>query len=294
MPGALDNYEIDPEWRVVDRGVEPRARGFSAHAIGFSIAAHLMLAGLLLIALLHLGGSRPSQPVYLVAQIVDRIPGADAGANQSALGAEPGKLVRPSPTTRNSSSAPKHAMHRSRSIRSWVEKHIAPTSVEARKIEADGARNNEQKVANAESIAIQPHPAAVIDAASAAAIAKPGGGAGAAANRALGGGSSAGGSGASAEGHAAYGEAPAPEYPAEARRMEQQGLVMLRVLVAADGSTKRVEIARSSGFQLLDSVARDTVRERWRFVPAMRDGAAVEGWVMVPIRFALTEADASD
>lgn len=96
------------------------------------------------------------------------------------------------------------------------------------------------------------------------------------------------------EGHAAYGEAPAPDYPIDARRMEQQGVVMLRVLVAADGSTKRVEIARSSGFQLLDTVARDTVRERWRFVPAMRDGAAVESWVIVPIRFALTEADASD
>ena len=36
--------------------------------------------------------------------------------------------------------------------------------------------------------------------------------------------------------------------------------------------------------------ALDTVRARWRFVPAQRDGVGVESWCEVPIRFALTEA----
>lgn len=290
----MDNYEIDPEWRLADRDVKPRARGFSAHAIGFSIAAHLALAGLLVIALLHMGRSRPAQPAYLVAQIVDRIPGADAGAKKSTVGAEPGKPASSFPIARDSSSAPKHAAHHLRSIRLWVEKHVAPARIEARKFDTDEARKDERKIANAETTAIQRQPAAAIDATSAAGLAKTGSDGGAAPNHVLGMGGGAGGSGASMEGHAAYGEAPAPDYPIDARRMEQQGVVMLRVLVAADGSTKRVEIARSSGFQLLDTVARDTVRERWRFVPAMRDGAAVESWVIVPIRFALTEADASD
>ncbi len=107
-------------------------------------------------------------------------------------------------------------------------------------------------------------------------------------------GSGGGGSGSDSEAHAAYGSAPAPEYPNEARQMEQQGLVMLRVLVSADGAAKRIEIARSSGFQSLDDAALETVRDRWRFVPAMRAGAAIESWVTVPIRFALTEADAAN
>jgi protein TonB len=262
--------------------------------MGFSIAAHLMLAGLLLTALIRMGGSRPSQPAYLVAQIVDRIPGGDVGAKKSGIDAEPGRHASSALIARASSRAPKPAVHHLRSIRSWVENHIAPARIEARKIGADEARTDERKIANAETAGIETKTAAAIATASEAAIGKTASRAATAANRALGTGSGAGGSGTIGERHAAYGAAPAPEYPIDARRMEQQGVVTLRVLVAADGSTKRVEIARSSGFQLLDTVALDTVRERWRFVPAMRDGAAVESWVMVPIRFALTEADASD
>ena len=44
---------------------------------------------------------------------------------------------------------------------------------------------------------------------------------------------------------------------------------------------------RSSGFAPLDESAVTTVRERWRFVPARRDGVAVESRVTVPIRFRL-------
>ena len=56
---------------------------------------------------------------------------------------------------------------------------------------------------------------------------------------------------------------------------------------------KRVEIAHSSGFELLDDAARETVLRRWRFVPARAGGIAVKSWVRVPIRFALTEADSA-
>jgi TonB family protein len=91
--------------------------------------------------------------------------------------------------------------------------------------------------------------------------------------------------------YARYGENPAPEYPDEARRNNEQGTVLLRVLVDVDGSVKQVEIVHSSGFELLDDAARETVLRRWRFVPARAHGIAVESWVRVPIRFALTEAD---
>ena len=67
----------------------------------------------------------------------------------------------------------------------------------------------------------------------------------------------------------------------------------IRALVATDGSVERAEVAESSGFDALDDAALETVRRRWRFVPARRDNTPVESWVLVPIRFALTEARAS-
>jgi protein TonB len=93
--------------------------------------------------------------------------------------------------------------------------------------------------------------------------------------------------------HADYGNNPPPIYPTIARRRAQQGSVTLHVLVGIDGIVQRAEIAESSGFDALDDAALETVRRRWRFVPARRSGFPIESWVLVPIRFALTEANAA-
>jgi len=85
---------------------------------------------------------------------------------------------------------------------------------------------------------------------------------------------------------AAYLANPAPDYPAEARRAHQQGQVLLRVLVAADGHTRDLAIERGCGFPLLDNAAVTAVRQ-WRFTPGRRGGVAVDAWVMIPIFFAL-------
>ena len=68
--------------------------------------------------------------------------------------------------------------------------------------------------------------------------------------------------------------------------------MIVRVLVGADGSVERAEIAESSAFDALDAAALQTVRSRWRFIPARRGGLALESWVLVPIRFALVEVSA--
>ena len=78
----------------------------------------------------------------------------------------------------------------------------------------------------------------------------------------------------------------APEYPRFARQRGIEGRVLLRVLVSADGTAGRVELARSSGNELLDQSALRTVGQ-WRFVPARRGQTAVEAWVEVPVAFRL-------
>ncbi len=41
---------------------------------------------------------------------------------------------------------------------------------------------------------------------------------------------------------------------------------------------------------LLDESATRTVRDRWRFIPAHREGVTIESWVEVPIKFVLAES----
>ena len=101
------------------------------------------------------------------------------------------------------------------------------------------------------------------------------------------GGGSAHGGGGGISARPEYGVNPKPPYPLVARRLGAQGVVVLRVQVCEDGRVAAVELARSSGFALLDESASRTVRQSWRFVPARLNGAPVASWVEVPIQFVL-------
>lgn len=79
---------------------------------------------------------------------------------------------------------------------------------------------------------------------------------------------------------------PAPPYPPLARRLGEEGKVVLRVQVSAEGNATQVEIRSSSGFPRLDQSALDTVR-RWRFVPARQGDKPLPSTVLVPIVFKL-------
>jgi len=85
---------------------------------------------------------------------------------------------------------------------------------------------------------------------------------------------------------AAYLQNPKPNYPAISRRLGEEGKVLLRVKVAADGSASAVDLEKSSSFERLDEAARQVVA-RWRFVPAKRGDQAIEASVIVPIVFRL-------
>jgi protein TonB len=79
---------------------------------------------------------------------------------------------------------------------------------------------------------------------------------------------------------------PAPIYPHASRRNQEEGRVLLKVLVSAEGTTKRLQIEQSSGFARLDDAAVNAVRQ-WRFVAARRGNEVLEDWVLVPINFRL-------
>jgi protein TonB len=100
------------------------------------------------------------------------------------------------------------------------------------------------------------------------------------------------GSGSSASGivltQARYRETPRPDYPENARREGREGRVLLRVLVDAQGRSKRVEINASSGSDALDRAAAEAIKS-WRFHPARQGEQPVESWLRVPIEFHLQD-----
>jgi protein TonB len=93
---------------------------------------------------------------------------------------------------------------------------------------------------------------------------------------------------APAEASLAYRSAPL-RYPHAALQRHMQGTVLLRVLVDETGKPIDVQVARSSGYPLLDRSAREQVLAGWRFSPAMVDGHAVQAWARVPVSFALRQ-----
>ena len=71
-------------------------------------------------------------------------------------------------------------------------------------------------------------------------------------------------------------DAPRPAYPRISLRLEEQGTVLLRIHVGADGHVSGVDLLESSGFERLDQAALEGVR-KWRFDPQLREGQAVAG-----------------
>jgi protein TonB len=81
---------------------------------------------------------------------------------------------------------------------------------------------------------------------------------------------------------------PAPAYPPAARRRGEEGRVVLRVQVSAQGGAEQVEVRTSSGSSRLDEAAAATV-SHWKFIPARRGDTPVQSWVLVPIIFKLEQ-----
>ena len=79
-----------------------------------------------------------------------------------------------------------------------------------------------------------------------------------------------------------------PAYPDRAREAGLEGTALLRLRVAADGTTQEVRLLRSAGHRMLDEAAQEAAR-RWEIAPALRNGQPIEAWVEVPVRFRLDD-----
>lgn len=79
---------------------------------------------------------------------------------------------------------------------------------------------------------------------------------------------------------------PAPVYPTQSRRLRETGIVILEVLVKADGSLGDLRLKTSSGYSRLDEAALKAVKN-WHFVAAKRGNETIDFWYELPIEFSL-------
>jgi periplasmic protein TonB len=78
-----------------------------------------------------------------------------------------------------------------------------------------------------------------------------------------------------------------PEYPRAARLSGIQGLVVVRIVIGADGQVERERTQVLRSVPALDASAVEAIA-RWRFAPAVgRDGRPVRVIVDVPLNFSL-------
>jgi protein TonB len=77
-----------------------------------------------------------------------------------------------------------------------------------------------------------------------------------------------------------------PPYPAQAIRLDQQGVVRIAVCVRPDGRLTEVTVATSSGYPLLDEAALRHLRKPGiRLRPGTRGGEPVTMCTAIPVRF---------
>ena len=85
-----------------------------------------------------------------------------------------------------------------------------------------------------------------------------------------------------------YHSNPKPDYPIPSLRRREEGIVLLNVVVQADGTAAAISLNRSCGHPLLDRAALDAVR-RWTFEPARAAGLPVSSLAVIPVRFSLDD-----
>lgn len=79
---------------------------------------------------------------------------------------------------------------------------------------------------------------------------------------------------------------PKPPYPAISKKLREQGLVLLKACIGANGSLDSLDLKQGSGFSRLDQVALQTVKQ-WKFIPAKKGGTPIPMCYELPVKFIL-------
>lgn len=77
-----------------------------------------------------------------------------------------------------------------------------------------------------------------------------------------------------------------PSYTEEARKNRVEGIVLLQVVVRANGSVDNAQIIRGLGFGLDDSALKEVVT-KWKFKPGTLDGRPVDVMALIEVSFRL-------
>ncbi|QTF10840.1 energy transducer TonB [Brenneria izadpanahii] len=80
---------------------------------------------------------------------------------------------------------------------------------------------------------------------------------------------------------------PAPDYPRKAKRLREEGEVLIRLTINANGTLGRGEVARSSGYEDLDQAAMAAV-SGIRCNPYLENGQAIAVMTVQPVTFKLS------
>ena len=78
-----------------------------------------------------------------------------------------------------------------------------------------------------------------------------------------------------------------PDYPPVARRLGEQGMLRLRLVIAADGTVEDARVETSSGYRRLDDAAIQWVKAHWRYEPAMQGPKAIPSTATADVTFRL-------
>ena len=81
-----------------------------------------------------------------------------------------------------------------------------------------------------------------------------------------------------------------PPYPSSSRRANEEGRVVLMLLIDETGDVSDGRVQQSSGYPGLDRAALIHAKRRWRFAPAQQNGQAVAYWMPFAVDFRLKDA----
>ncbi len=82
---------------------------------------------------------------------------------------------------------------------------------------------------------------------------------------------------------------PALEYPLKARQEGWEGTVTLRFEMLADGTIGAIEVAKSSGYPILDTAAQNALKQ-WRHRPSNNPDQPSPAWATLDFNFTLDNA----